>query len=199
MSKASTSACSGRESADSPSYNSSVSGGWLTPLMRVVDLMTRPARVYFFVTALCFGLFAGCAAPICVIKATPPKPEALAGVWIGFDSDELEFTRLDLRPDFTGYCARVSPADTTLHEYGVDGYRVTRWTIEGWRFIISLTPAATNAEPIYLRGHCYLTSLDLEVGGVNGQWKRKMVLYRESRIDGTNQETRDKIRELEKP
>ena len=162
--------------------------------------MTRRIPPWVFVAAVCPLLFAACAAPvISVCRATPPKPEDLTGVWIGFDSDELQFTRLDLRPDFTGYCARVSPADTTLHEYGVDGYRVTKWTIEGWRFIISLTPATTNAEPIYLRGDCYLPSLDLEVGGVNGQWKRKLVLYRESRINGANQETRDKIRELEKP
>jgi hypothetical protein len=108
------------------------------------------------------------------------------------------FTRLDLRPDFAGYCARVSPADTSLHEYGADGYRVTKWTTEEWKFILSLTPATTNAEPIYLEGFCYRPSLELEVGGTNGQWKRKLVLYRESRIDGANRETRDLIRELEK-
>jgi len=36
------------------------------------------------------------------------------------------------------------------------------------------------------------------VGGTNGEWKRDLVLYRESRIDASNQETRDKIKELEK-
>jgi hypothetical protein len=143
----------------------------------------------------------GCALPTPAIvdKARPPKPESLAGVWIGFDSDELVFTRLDLRPDFTGYCARVFPADTSLHDHGVDGYRVTKWTVEEWKFIINLTPASTNAEPIYLRGFCYWPSLDLEVGGTNGQWKRKLVLRQESRIDGANQETREEIKELEKP
>jgi hypothetical protein len=144
------------------------------------------------------SLLAGCAAPVCVLKATPPKPQELVGVWVGFDSDELMFTRLDLRSDFTGYCARVSPADTSLHEYGVDGYRITKWTTDDWNFIISLSPSTTNAEPIYLRGHCYWPSLELEVGGTNGQWNRKLVLCRESRIDGANQETREMIREMEK-
>ena len=37
-------------------------------------------------------------------KARPPMPEDLVGVWIGFWEDE-EFTRLDLRPEFTRYCA----------------------------------------------------------------------------------------------
>ena len=131
-------------------------------------------------------------------KALPPKPAELVGVWIGFDSDELNFTRLDLRPGFTGYCARVSPADTALHQYGVDSYRVTKWTIENWKFIISLTPASTNAEPIYLRGHCYGFSLRLEVGATNGEWKRDLVLYRESSIDQSNRETKEMIREQER-
>lgn len=128
----------------------------------------------------------------------PPKPEQLASVWVGFDADELMFTRLDLRSDFTGYCARVSPADTSLHEYGVDGYRVTKWGLDGWKFIITLSPTTTNAEPIYLRGRYSGFSLHLEVGGTNGQWKRDVVLHRESRLDGANQEARDKIKELEK-
>jgi hypothetical protein len=64
-------------------------------------------------------------------KVRPPKAQDLVGVWIGFDSDELTFTRLDLRPDFTGFCARVSPPDNILHDYGVQGYRVTRWTLTG--------------------------------------------------------------------
>lgn len=164
--------------------------------------MTHRAIPYALLAAVSLCLLTGCLLPTSLTcdgcKARPPKPEAYVGVWIGFDSDELEFTRLDLRPDFTGYCARASTADTVRHEYGVDGYRVTNWTIEDWKFIISLTPATTNAEPIYLRGDSSWSSLDLEVGGANGQWKRKLVLYRESRIDGANQETSDKIRELEK-
>ena len=48
-------------------------------------------------------------------KAIPPTVKELTGIWIGFDNDELTFTRLDLRSDLTGYCARVSPADTILH------------------------------------------------------------------------------------
>lgn len=119
-------------------------------------------------------------------------------MWLGFDSDQLEFTRLDLRSDFTGYCARVSPADTVLHKCGVAGYRVTRWVVDGWKFSSSVTPMGTNAEPIGLQGRFNGISLQLEVGGTNGQWKRELVLYRESRFDASNQETRDLIMELEK-
>src|SRR5437867_5015053 len=69
-----------------------------------LDLLTRRTIPYVFVAAACLSLFAGCVArPICILKATPTKPEQLAGVWIGFEQDELDFVRLDLRPDFTGY------------------------------------------------------------------------------------------------
>lgn len=164
--------------------------------------MTRHIGSYALFAVVCLVLLLGCVLPTSLTcdgcKARPPKPEELVGVWIGFDEDELDFCRLDLRADTTGYCARVSPADTVLNEYGVEAYRVTHWTADDWKFIVSLTPLTTNAEPIYLRGHCYRPSLSLEVGGANGKWKRKLALYRESRIDGANRETRSKIRELEK-
>jgi hypothetical protein len=162
--------------------------------------MTRHLKYQALLVAAFLTLLAGCVSqPVCVLKATPPKPEDLAGVWIGFEKDELEFVRLDLRPDFTGYCARLSPADLTdLHDYGVEAYRVPRWTLEDWKLIISLTPITTNAEPIYLRGDYSGSSFALEMGGTTNQWKQTLVLYLESRIDGANQETRDKIRELEK-
>jgi hypothetical protein len=59
-------------------------------------------------------------------RATPPTAKDLVGVWISFDSDELTFTRLELRADSTGFCARVSHADTILHDQGVHVYRVTQ-------------------------------------------------------------------------
>ncbi len=129
--------------------------------------------------------------------ARPPKPEQLVGVWIGFDEDQLNFTRLDLRADATGFCVRVSPADTSLHDYGVEGYRVAKWTMDNWKFNTTLTPATTNAEPVFLRGRYSIGSLRLEIGGSNGRWKRELLLFRESRLDGANQETKQKIKELE--
>ena len=63
-------------------------------------------------------------------KAAPPKPEELVGTWIGFWEDE-EFTRLELRADFTGYCAHVAPPEFITNENGVAVYRVTRRSLEG--------------------------------------------------------------------
>jgi hypothetical protein len=142
------------------------------------------------------------AAAVAVVLATtyarPPKPEEIAKVWIGFDSDELVFTRLDLRRNSVGSCARVSPADTVLHEYGVHGYRITNWSLDGWNMKFSLSSMTTNAEPIYLHGRYNGFSLRLEVGGTTNNWKRDLVLYRESRIDAANLESRKMIEALER-
>ncbi len=131
-------------------------------------------------------------------KAIPPKPEDLIGVWIGFDDDELVFSRLDLRSDFTGFLARLSPRDAILHDYGAYAYRVTKWTVDDWNFIISLTAATPNAESIQIRGRYNGFSLRLEISGTNGLWKRNVILNREVRETAANRETREKIQELEK-
>src|SRR6202790_3576239 len=73
-------------------------------------------------------------------KAAPPTAKDLVGIWIGFDSDQLTFTRLDLRLDSTGFCARVSPADTILHTQGVKVYRVTKWIVNGWNIEVKISP-----------------------------------------------------------
>jgi hypothetical protein len=75
-------------------------------------------------------------------RATPPTAKELVGVWVGFDNDELTFTRLDLRADSAGFCARLSPADTILHHQGVHLYRVTEWSVNGWNIKIQMSPVS---------------------------------------------------------
>lgn len=126
--------------------------------------------------------------------AKPPSAKELVGIWIGFDSDELTFTRLDLRSDSTGFCARVSPADTILHDQGVQVYRITKWSVNGWNIEIHVSPES-NAFPIgYVKGRIGLASLKLTIGGPeNGGWKDEPFLHPESRIMISNQETKDRI------
>jgi hypothetical protein len=130
-------------------------------------------------------------------EARPPTPEELVGSWIGFWEDG-EFTRLDLRPDLTGYCAFVAPAESISHDHGVDVYRVTRWTLERWKFVVSLSPIDTRNGSVYLKGQVGLYNLELEVGGTDGKWKEKVVLHKESRIAASNLETKNKIEKAEK-
>jgi hypothetical protein len=132
-------------------------------------------------------------------KAAPPTAKDLVGVWIGFDSDELTFTRLDLRPNSTGFCARVSPSDTILHDQGVHVYRVTQWNVDGWNIEIHISPVSNAAGVGYVKGRIGLASLRLTIGGPeNGGWKQEPFLHPESRIVTSNQQTRDGIETAEK-
>jgi hypothetical protein len=132
-------------------------------------------------------------------KRPHPTAKELVGVWIGFDSDQLTFTRLDLHADSTGFCARVSPADTILHDQGVHVYRVTKWSVTGWIIEIHMTPVSNATGVGYVKGRIGLASLELTIGGPeNGGWKEEPFLYPESRIMISNQETRDRIVEAEK-
>jgi hypothetical protein len=127
-------------------------------------------------------------------RATPPTAKDLIGVWIGFDSDQLTFTRLDLRADSTGFCARVSSADTILHDQGVHVYRITRWMVDGWNIEMDMSPASNATRLGYVKGTIGLASLKLTIGGPeNGGWKDEPFLHPESRIMISDQETRDSI------
>ena len=132
-------------------------------------------------------------------RAAPPSAKDLVGIWIGFDSDQLTFTRLDLRLDSTGFCARVSPADTILHAQGVHVYRVTKWTVNGWNIEIQMSPESNATGVGYVKGRIGLASIRLTIGGPeNGGWKEEPFLHPEPRIMTSNQETREGIEQAEK-
>jgi hypothetical protein len=67
-------------------------------------------------------------------------------VWVGFEEGQLTFTRLDLRANSTGYCARISAGSRA------EVYRVRKWSIRDWNLQIDLMPISPNAESIYLKG-----------------------------------------------
>ncbi len=132
-------------------------------------------------------------------KAPPPTAKDLVGVWIGFDSDQLTFTRLDLRANSTGFCARVSPADTILHDQGVSVYRITKWTLNAWNIEIQMSPISNATAVGYFKGRVGLSLLSLTVGSPqNGGWKEKLSLHPEPRIMTSDQETRKGIEDAEK-
>jgi hypothetical protein len=147
-----------------------------------------------------FGV-AGCAShgpsTITACGMIPPTPDRLVGVWSGFDSGDLVFYRLDLRRDFTGYLASVSPEGSSLHEYGVDVYEITRWSLKDFSLSIQLHPATTNAEDIYAVGEYGGVPLELEVGGTNGEWKRKVTLHWQSDWEASTRETKAAISQVE--
>jgi hypothetical protein len=109
------------------------------------------------------------------------------------------FTRLDLRADSTGFCARVSPADTNLHDQGVHSYRITRWDVSGWNIEIHMSPLSNATGVSTVNGRIGLASLRLTIGGPeNGGWKEEPFLNPEHRIMVSNKETSDRIEAAEK-
>jgi hypothetical protein len=131
-------------------------------------------------------------------KPVPPTTQQLSGVWIGFDTDELYFSRLDLRPDSTGILARVSPADTILHQDGVHVYRVTSWSVDGWNITMQLSPLSNATKVGYVKGRIGLASLRLTMGGPEyGGWKEQLLLYPEARLTKANLETKEEIGKAE--
>jgi hypothetical protein len=126
-------------------------------------------------------------------RATPPPKNALVGAWVGFDRGGGEFIRVELRADDSGYCALVSPANFITHDYGVQVYKITKWSIDGWHITLDLSPISSNAEPARASGDLFVSSLLLEIHGVNRRWKIESLLYMESRLDSSNQETKDAI------
>jgi hypothetical protein len=129
-------------------------------------------------------------------KAIPPTEKDLADVWIGFDKYYLNFIRLELHADSTGYFAQVY--QLSLHNYGVQIYRIDKWSVEGWNLVFDLTPISSNAEAIYLKGRAGRAVLTLEMGGLKkNKWKRGVVLNPESSIQDSNAEARRAISAVE--
>jgi len=134
--------------------------------------------------------------------ATPPTAKELVGVWIGFDRDQLTFSRLKLNQDSTGFLARVSPADTILHVSGVHVYRITKWRVDGWNIEIIVSPASNATSVGYIKGRIGLASMRLRIGGPeNGGWKEEPLLYRgvatnnfQSRDERQDRRSREKRR-----
>ena len=153
--------------------------------------MTRPFTVACSILVAITLILPICGHPQSTKKATPPTAKDLVGVWIGFDDDDLTFTRLELRANSTGYCSRVSPADTILHNYGVQVYRINKWTLSGSDMTFDLTPASANAGKVYLKGRfSRIALLKLEIGGIKHDWKMGIRLSSESRIEVSNEETK---------
>ncbi len=144
------------------------------------------------VAAMGVWLLAGCASPRSDPHAyTPANPAEAAGVWVGMDSDGLQFWRLDLRSDGTGYLSCGQEA------WGFKAYRVSHWTVSYHGLVTDIEPRGTNAEPIHLRGIYTGAVLESEVGGVNGGWTSSVTLYPETRMEEYNRQARQNILEAE--
>jgi hypothetical protein len=126
-------------------------------------------------------------------RATPPTVNEMVGTWVGLDTGGGEFIRIELHADGSGYLAVVAPSNFITHDYGVQVYRVSRWSLNGWYIACELSPMSSNAEPAQANGEVFVSSLRLNLHGVKRRWKIESALYMESRVDESNKETKDAI------
>ena len=62
----------------------------------------------------------------------------------------------------------------------------------------NLAPIGNQAEPIYIEGSYNGFSLRLKVGNREHRWEKELTLFRESRLNEANEETKAMLHELEK-
>lgn len=129
-------------------------------------------------------------------RVSPPTVHDVGKTWLGYTGDELAFFRLELLTNGTGWCASVHLPDTVLYEYGVNAYRVTRWSLNDFQITFDLEPTSTNSEPIYLKGRTSGHTMDLEVGGTTPNWSRDLVLRPEENFMIPHRDTRLAIEEM---
>lgn len=126
-------------------------------------------------------------------KAAPPTTDEIARAWIGFDGGGSDFIRVELHADHSGYLAFVAPRNFVTHDYGVQLYRVTKWSLDGFHITCDLSPISTNAESAQATGEFFVSSLHLTIHGDKRRWKIEPTLYMEQRVDESNKETKDFI------
>jgi hypothetical protein len=112
------------------------------------------------------------------VKEPEPTLVDLGRVWVGGTADgELEYFRLDLRPDGSGvFAVQYLPSHRAV------AYRVTRTLLQRHEISFDIEPIDTDAEPVSIRGRATTTRLTLEVKGVQHDWKRTVLLQWHSAV-----------------
>jgi hypothetical protein len=122
--------------------------------------------------------------------ARPPAREEFIGAWQGYSESHLEFARLELDEDGTGFLAI-----SYLPQSPAVAYRVTNWLQRGFVLDISAMPADPDAEAVTFRDVRYgIESISLELLGKG--WDRKMTLFSEARFQKRTSDASDLLKRL---
>ena len=159
-------------------------------MMKVLRIITTAAAL-LTVTSGCAMLPPGNKRP------SPPTVYQVAGVWCGYTGDELDFYRLELKKDGTGWCASIYLPDTSLYSSGVHQYRIQKWELDKRMISFVLTPLTANSEPIFLKGRASSHLLHLEVGGTSLKWSRDLIMRPESNFTIPNRDTKEAIKKAQ--
>lgn len=126
---------------------------------------------------ICLGIAAIVLAVALTLLATtiprPPTTSEVAGVYSGY-SDQVEFLRLELDSDCTGYLCVSYLTNLPAELYRVESWRLSDGIVE-----LQTHPLDKGSEAVTFRKlQVGLYGLDGEFGGAAG-WKRQIKLYGE--------------------
>lgn len=132
------------------------------------NLLLMFLAIFFVSSVNCFGLS----------KVPEPKLSDLATSWLGGSPQStLEYFRLEL--DESGRGILVVQY---LPGYPASLYEVSSTKLNGYKISFEVQAMDSGAEPIFLRGEALPFQLNLEVGGVERTWKKKIILEKEARV-----------------
>ncbi len=144
--------------------------------------------MYMRALAMALALFWSMALSMTVLP--PPTLETLQGPWLGGPGEDSEFYfRLEIDRTGRGMLTAQFNSGERPAVYEVLSANLTEFAIE-----FDLWPK-DGAEPIYLRGTTYGSSMKLEAGNTEHRWHRNVVLEPEravlSRIDAVTRRARE--------
>jgi hypothetical protein len=124
----------------------------------------------------------------------PPTLETLQGSWLGGDADDSEFyLRLEIDRTGRGILAAQFDASERPAVYEVLSANLTEFAIE-----FEVWPK-DGAEPIYLRGTTYGSSMKLEAGNTEHRWRRKAILEPEHAVLSRIEAVTRRVHEVDIP
>lgn len=125
-------------------------------------------------------------------KVRPPTASHLVGAWVGYDENGLNFCRLELNADGTGFFA------TTFVDDPAELHLVQEWSVNEFDIKLTLAPVDDKREPIYLRGGAGWDRMKLEMGGIRIGWKRELILVQEQPWLEKNKRVQERIEKYRK-
>ena len=121
-------------------------------------------------------------------KSIGPRSQDLVGSWVGCGWGCTWFYRLTLDPGGTGTLVALPP--NAISEI----YLLEKWTLGGNQLTTSTRPLLKQLEPITLKvSHVDLRYLELEIAGVDRDWKRNITLTNEKDMEDRIRRTRAAI------
>lgn len=118
-----------------------------------------------------------CSHAIALTVLPPPAVTDLQGPWLGgSEENREEYLRLEVDRGGKGIVTfQYAPEDRPAV------YDVLSAQLSGYNIEFELQPIG-GAEPIYLRGTTYGSSMQMEIGNAGHRWHRKVLLEREDDV-----------------